>query len=272
MLGVDDPLRAIFTAGSALTWPAVGALALGGALLLIALQRQALATAIETTPVVRCGELVAGAALPRRVIVTGRVRPDATGGLQAPISGERCVWYRVEVWQNQGSRGPNARYQWDSGDHFTVGDATGEVRVAARLVDRHLYEQDINAGLAIGLLEWHVLPEGRHKETIARLKSAGMRIRTRRWGDHHRITEYRLPADRTITVLGRPQWTADGAVLRRVMGACGVSERTVDQLRTAACAVAAETRSLPRVLVYAGAALLTLSLLLRLPYWLAGAG
>ncbi|MEH1123204.1 hypothetical protein [Micromonospora sp. CPCC 206061] len=54
------------------------------------------------------------------------------------------------------------------------------------------------------------------------------------------------------------------------MRACGVSERTVDQLRAAARAAAADTRSLPRVLIYAGAALLAVSLLLRLPHWLAG--
>lgn len=269
--GVDDPLRAIFTVGAALTLPAVGALLLGGALLLISLHREALATAIATAPLVGCGGLGAGAPTPKRVIVTGRVRPGAAGELVGPISGERCVWFRVEVWQNQGSRGPRARYQWDGGDHFAVRDATGEIRVAARLVDRHLHEPDINAGIAADLLEWTALPEGKHLDTIARLKAAGMPIRARRWGDYHRITEYRLPADRTITVLGRPQWTDGGAALTRTIGVCGVSDRTVDQLRVAARAAAADTRSLPRVLLYSGAALLAVSLLLRIPHWLAAA-
>jgi hypothetical protein len=269
---VDDPLRAMFTVGSAMSLPAVGMLAIGGALLLIALHRHALRKALDTTPVVRCGELAAGGALPKRVIVTGRVRLDPARVLRAPICGEECVWYRVQVWKNPGSRGPNARYRWDSGGQFIVGDASGEVLVAARLVDRHLYEEDINARLAAGLLEWILLPDGKHKETIARLKGAGMWIRTRRWGDYYRITEYRLPADRAITVLGRPRWTGRETMLTKSVGVCGVSDRTVDQLRAAARAAAADTRLLPRVLVYAGAALLSVSLLLRLPHWLAGSG
>jgi hypothetical protein len=269
---VDDPLRTLFAVGSAMTWPALGTLALGGALLLIALHRNALAKALDTAPVVRCGELVTGSAPSKQVIVTGHVRPDRNGGPAAPVTGEQCAWYRVEVWQNPGSRGQTARYRWDSGGHFTVGDATGEVQVAARLIDRHLHEDDITAGLAAGLLEWHVLPDGRHQEVIARLKRAGMPIRSRRWGDYHRITEYRLPADRAITVLGRPRSTGRGMALTRTNSACGVSERTVDHLRAAAHATAADTRSLPRLLLCAGAALLALGLLLRLPYWLVGTG
>ncbi|MEH1123205.1 hypothetical protein [Micromonospora sp. CPCC 206061] len=42
---MDDPLRAIFAVGSAMTLPAIGALALGCVLLLVALHRHTLAKA-----------------------------------------------------------------------------------------------------------------------------------------------------------------------------------------------------------------------------------
>jgi hypothetical protein len=66
--------------------------------------------------------------------------------------------------------------------------------------------------------------------------------------------------DRAITVLGRPQ----GSGLTTGAGACGVSGRTIEQLRTSAHAVVADTRSLPGALVYSGAALLAVGALLRL--------
>lgn len=241
--------------GAALLWPAFGLLALGAALLLIGRHREALARALETAPLITDA---VGADLPGRALVTGRVRP--TTAQVGPLSGASCAWFRVDVWQNPGSRGPTARYRWSEPEDFAVGD----VHIVAKLLDRHLYEEDIHADLALGLLKWHDVPAEEHGAAITRLKAAGMPIRDRRWGDYYRITEYRLPADQPITVLGRPRRTGRGLMLTPAGAACGVSERPVDELRKSTRAEATATRMLPRLLLGAGAAVLAASLLLRL--------
>ncbi|GIF00671.1 hypothetical protein [Paractinoplanes rishiriensis] len=242
--------------GAALIWPAFGLLAFGGVLQLIGWHRGALARALGTAPP---GPPHLMTHTGRVMIHTGRVRPLAE--LVGPLSGEKCAWFRVDVRQNPGSRGPTAHYRWDEPASFAVGG----VEVAARLLDRHLYEEDIHAGLAAGLLKWHDVPEGRCRDEVARLQAAGMRIRDRR-GDFYRITEYRLPVDQPITVLGRPRHTGHGLMLTTGGVACGVSERPVEELRAAARAEAATTRLLPRVLLAAGAVVLVVSLLLRLAH------
>lgn len=263
-------MDAIAAAGSVLAQLGVPALAFGGVLFLIAAHRWSLAKVLETTPIVSCADLTAGDEPPRRVIVTGHLRSGPSRTLLAPISGAECVWFRVLVRTNPERRGPHTRHQWDSDDQFTVGDGTGEVQVSARLVDRHLHEEDLGHGLAADLLEWTMLPDGRHRETIASLKRAGMRLRTRRWGDYYGISEFHLPPGRAITVLGRPRRHGRTTILTTGGVICGVSDRTVDRLRAGARAVVADTRSLPRILLAGGAVLLVVGQLLQVPRWLTG--
>jgi hypothetical protein len=267
---VDDPLHTLSTVGSGLTGLGGIALAIGGMLLLIIIHRRALATALDATPVTRCGELTAWADLPRRVIVRGRLRPDPARSLVTPLSGKECVWFRVQVTANPGSEGSRVLPVWESADRFTVADASGEVQVAARLIGRRLSDNPIDRDFASGLLEWDLLPDGRHKDTIERLKRAGMPLRTRRWGDRYRIMESWLPADREVTVLGRPRQGAAGTLLTATVGICGISYQTVDQLRANVNSAIAAGRSSLQFLLAGGAALLAVGLLLRLPHWLVG--
>jgi hypothetical protein len=79
-----------------------------------------------------------------------------------------------------------------------------------------------------------------------------------------------LPADREVTVLGRPRRDAEGTLLTTTVGICGISPWTLDRLRTDVRATVADARVPLRFLIAGGAPLLAVGLLLRLPHWLVG--
>ncbi|WP_327006949.1 hypothetical protein OHA72_06485 [Dactylosporangium sp. NBC_01737] len=254
--------------GAVLIHFGLGAGLLGGLLVAIAAHREALAKALDAAPVVGCGTLATMSATPNQVVIAGRIRHEPTGTVVAPISGAECAWYRVKVAINPESETPGPVYQWDSCDWFTVADDSGEVRVAARLVDRRLHDEDIVAGLAVGLLEWEKLPDGRHPKTLTMLRDAGLDVRSRQ-ADRHRIQEFRLPTDRQITVLGRPSRDGPATLLTKA-AICGVSDRPVEDLRAAAHATVMDMGTFPHILLYTAGSLLVSGLLLRLPEWLTG--
>jgi hypothetical protein len=252
--------------GAVLVHVGSGAGLLGGLLVAITLHREALAKALDSAPVVGCGALAAMPAPPKQVVVAGRVRCGPGGAVVAPVSGARCGWYRVKVETNPGTESSGPNHRWDSSDWFTVADGSGEVRVAARLVDHCLDDKDIVAGMATGLVEWEQLPDGRHPKTLTMLRDAGLDVRCRR-GDWHRIQEFRLPVDRAITVLGRPRRDGPATLLTKAP-ICGVSDRPIEDLRAAAHATVKDMGSFPRILLYTAGSVLGSGLLLRLPEWL----
>jgi hypothetical protein len=249
--------------GEVLTQVSVLPVLLGGLLVAIRGQRLALVRVLGRTPVVACSALGGGGGLPRRVVVVGRVRAGADGELVAPVSGRPSVWWRVRVETNPGSESPGPHYTWQSGDRFTVADATGEVQVAARLIDRQLADRDIDAGVAAGLLDWETLPDGRQHKTLTMLRDVGLEVRTRRL-DSYRIEEFSLAPGREITVLGRPRREGQVTVLARTVGVCGVSEQPVPALLDGARAAVKNIGRLPLVLLCVGLALLVAGSALRL--------
>jgi hypothetical protein len=93
--------------------------------------------------VLSCAELTDAAGPPRRVIVVGRTGSASAEPLRAPISGQECVWYRVVLMSGGPGSIDRSRSVFRSSEPFTVTDSTGAVRVAARLVDRYLFENDL---------------------------------------------------------------------------------------------------------------------------------
>ncbi len=235
---------------------------LGGVLVGVAMHREALARALGSARVVGCGALGAMTETPKRVLVTGRVRPAPGGAVVAPVSGAECAWFRVRVETSPGTESPGPVHQWDSSERFTVADGSGEVQVAAQLIDRHLDDEDIIAGMAAGLLEWDILPDGKHPKTLTMLRDAGLDVPVRR-GEWYRIREFRLPVDRTITVLGRPRRDGRATLLTRA-AVSGVSERAIEDLRSAARATVKDLGSFPRAVLYTAGALLGSGVLLQL--------
>lgn len=255
--------------GSAVTNLGLLALALGATFFLIARHRVALARALSTTAVLGCAELTAAAGLRRSVIVVGRTGPGSTGPLQAPITGQDCVWYRVVWWSGGPGASDRRRSVYRSSEPFTVTDSTGAVQVAARLADRYLFEDDIYRELPVALVEIDVLDAAPHADAWDQLKRYGFHVSGHR-RDVCEVFEYRIPTDRPITVLGRPRRDGSGVVVTAGWGICGVAGHSLDKLRAGARYHAKDSREAGRYFAIGGAALVAAGLLLRVLGWLAG--
>jgi hypothetical protein len=255
--------------GSVLTRIGLLALAIAAITFLIVRHREALSRALSSTAVLSCAELTDAAGPPRRVIVVGRTGPVSAGPLRAPISGQECVWYRVVLMSGGPGSTDRSRSVYRSSEPFTVTDSTGAVRVAARLVDRYLFEDDLYHGLPVALVEIADLDIGPQPEARDRLTRYGFHV------DGHRrdvceIMEFRIPVGRSITVFGQPRRGSDGLVLTTGRGICGVAGQPLDKLRARARYEAKDSRESTRYLAIGAAALLAAGLLLQLPGRLIG--
>lgn len=95
---------------------------------------------LRGTRVIPCGELAWGRDQSGIATVYGRTGPGPEGMLRAPLSGEECVWYRIEV--SHLDDGVHRMYSGTRGAVINLTDASGSILVEAELLQKAIYDHD----------------------------------------------------------------------------------------------------------------------------------
>jgi hypothetical protein len=258
-------VNAVDVVGAVLTRVGLVLLALAAIALLVAVHRGRLARRLTDTPALSCAALVEADPLPGRVILAGQARPGAADTLVGPLSGEPCVWYRLDLRLNRPGAKRRPVFRYATPGPVTVDDGTGAIHVSGAAFGRFLWDEDINRGLHVDLVEHTFLDVGQHPEMTERMLAAGIfdlhqiGHRRRAWYELH---EMRLVEGKQVTVLGRPR-RADGGVLLDARAGDGTAGHDLTRLRRAAWYESRDTGRTARGFGYTGGALLVVGVLLR---------
>jgi hypothetical protein len=236
------PPAALFTAAAdaeptVLEWIGVVVAGLGSLLLLASAISSALGLTewvssrrFVRTPVMTCQELASVPRLPRRVLVTGRVRTGPAGPVTAPLSGGTGPWYSVQVRtviEDEGTRSSVRSFP----DVLTLEDGTGRVLLAGGALRTMLLDDDARTGITRGHFGGRYATDDELPALLPRLAALGLSVDRRRAlsGD---VTVYELRCHDAapVTVLARPRRTGGGVMLAARSGD-GSSVRSVQDLR-----------------------------------------
>lgn len=240
------------------------------ALIFVVLRRQALRTLRllrrAARPALR--ELSdPAAALPRWILVTGRVAPGPEGILASPAFGTSCVWYRTTVSSTDGDGATGHADLGAGGSAVTVTDGAGHVQVHIELalkvgshapIERTRAEQvSVRRGVSP--------QDGSGLATLARAGLLPASTYPRFGSRTVSLSEVTIAADIEVSVVTRPRRPRPGAVMLVRRGAVSAGSpadwiaRLEDDVATAARAalvlplVGVALLAVATVLIWAGA-------------------
>lgn len=241
------------------------ALCISPIVLVVALADQRLTRRLTRTRVFTCGELAQAHKLPRRVAVTGSVRPGAEGIANAPVSAEACVWYRVEIEIHRDSEDGSYTSVHSAPDVVMLEDHTGRVALSAAALGTFVWRPDEERGKVLGHYGGAVAEDKEFAALMPRLRAVcppntiGLDMPR----SDTRVTELHYRDGVPITVIARPRRTPQGVLLVARRGD-GSSFRDLRALRSAAGLESAGSFSTVR------GALLVALVLLPLGYGIVG--
>lgn len=186
---------------------------------------------LKLAPVVSCGELNQAGKLPRRVLVRGVLRSGAGGPVIAPLTGEPCAWYQLEIREDPVSEEDPLNITTRASSTVYLDDGTGWVALSDDMLGTFFWDTELRRGAAHGHYGTAHADGEELRPALARLRAvcpAPFGPNTSLDGISVRELHYR---DGTaVTVLARPRRSAGGVLLAAGRGD-GSSFRDIKELR-----------------------------------------
>jgi hypothetical protein len=214
--GADGDNWVMLVAGIWVALLGTGLIIVASVVLAIRWQSLLLIRRLRGAPRLTCADLTAVGRLPRRVLVSGMTAPGPAGTLTSPGFRVPCLWYRFAVRQDipgESASGDPFRdasaslARGNKGGPVAVADGTGSVLLDLDLAINHVSGR----GIIAELLDEAALSRSHRAEAsspLDNLDRAGL-LPGRAHGLVLRksltLQEQFIPADRPVTVLGRPR-------------------------------------------------------------------